>query len=52
MAALAAALDTNVQLRAQDPPNPQLIDESNDVVNRQRATLQQLIVALWPTISQ
>ena len=49
MTALAAALDTNLALRAQDPPNAQLISESTDVINRHRATLQQLIAALRQT---
>jgi len=49
MSALAAAIDTNLALRAQDPPNAQLISESTDVVNRHRATLQQLIAALRQT---
>jgi hypothetical protein len=52
MSALAAALDTNLQLRAQNPPNAQLIDESTAVVNRQRAALQQLNAAVWPTIDR
>jgi hypothetical protein len=49
MSALAAAIDTNLALRAQDPPNAQLISESTDVINRHRATLQQLITALRQT---
>ena len=49
MSALAAAIDTNLALRAQDPPNAQLIGESTDVINRHRATLQQLIAALRQT---
>jgi hypothetical protein len=50
VSALAMALDTNVRLRAQGPPNAELIDESVAVVNRQRAELRQLIVAMQPTI--
>jgi type IV secretory pathway VirB10-like protein len=50
MSELAAAIDTNLALRAQDPPNAQLISESTDVVNRHRTTIQQLIAALRPTI--
>ena len=46
MSALAAAIDTNLALRAQEPANAQLISESTDVINRHRATLQQLIAAL------
>lgn len=49
MSALAAAIDTNLALRAQDPPNAQLIGDSTDVINRHRATLQQLIAALRQT---
>ena len=49
MSALAAAIDTNLSLRAQDPPNAQLINESTDVVNRQRAAVQQLNAALRST---
>lgn len=50
--ALAMALDTNVQLRTQSPPNADLIGESITVVNRQRAELRQLIVAMQPTIER
>jgi hypothetical protein len=50
MSALASALDTNISLRSQTPPDATLISESTDVVNRQRAALQQLITAMWPTI--
>ena len=49
MAALASALDTNLRLRAQVPPDPALIQESTAVVTRQRAILSQLVAALWPT---
>ena len=49
MTALSSALDTNLRLRAQVPPDPTLIQESTAVVNRQRATLIQLVAALWPT---
>ena len=52
MSALAAAIDTNLQLRAQDPPNAQLINESTEVINRHRGNLQQLIAALRPTIDR
>ncbi len=52
MSALAAAIDTNLQLRAQDPPNAQLVDESTAVVNRQRNAVQQLVAALKPTIDR
>jgi len=50
MSALAASIDTNLALRAQDPPNAQLINESTDVVNRHRAAIQQLGATLLPTI--
>jgi hypothetical protein len=50
MSALAAAIDTNLALRAQDPPNAQLINESTEVVNRHRSSIQQLIAALRTTI--
>jgi hypothetical protein len=49
MSALAMALDTNVGLRAQGPPNAELIDESVTVVNRQRAELRQLIAVMQAT---
>ena len=49
VSSLAVALDTNLELRAQDPPNAQLVAESTDVVNRQRAVLQQLIYVLRQT---
>lgn len=52
MSALASALDTNLQLRAQDPPNAQLINESVAVVNRHRGGLAQLIATLWPTVDR
>jgi hypothetical protein len=52
VSALAAAIDTNLALRAQVPPNAQLITDSTDVVSRDRATLQQLIVLLRPTIDR
>lgn len=51
MSALAAAIDTSLALRAQDPPNAQLISDSIDVVNGHRARLQQLVAALLPTIA-
>jgi len=49
MTALANALDTNLRLRAQVPPDQALIQESTAVVNRQRVILIQLVAALWPT---
>lgn len=52
MTALANALDTNLRLRAQVPPDPAVIQESTAVVNRQRAVLIQLVAALWPTATR
>ena len=48
--ALAGALETNITLREQAEPDPQLVRQSVDVVNRNRAVLQQLISALWPSV--
>jgi hypothetical protein len=48
--ALAGALETNISLREQPDPNPQLVQQSVEVVNRNRAVLQQLISALWPSV--
>lgn len=50
MSSLGAAVDTNVTLRAQTPPDPTLIAESTQVVNRHRAALHQLITAMWPSV--
>jgi len=50
MTLLATSIDTNVQLRTQDPPNVQLITESANVVNGHRATLQQAINVLRSTL--
>ncbi len=47
---LSTALDTNLQLRGQNPPNAQLISDSTDVVNRQRNEVRGLIAALAPTV--
>jgi hypothetical protein len=52
MSALAAAIDTSLALRAQEPPNAQLISESIDVVNGHRARLHQLLAVLHPTIDR
>ena len=46
---LATAIDTNLQVRNQQPVDATLVQESNAVVNRDRAALQQLITALRPT---
>jgi hypothetical protein len=45
---LATSLDTNISLRNQVPSDPRLIDESTEVVERHRRTLQQLVTAMWP----
>jgi len=50
MSGLAAAVDTSLQLRGQEPPNAQLINESNAVVNQRRAEIQALLTAMWPTV--
>lgn len=47
LATLAAAIDTNVHLRVQPGADASLVSESNAVVNRQRATLLQMLTALW-----
>ena len=52
MSALAASVDTSLALRAQVPPNAQLISESINVVNSHRAQLHQLIAVLLPTIDR
>jgi hypothetical protein len=52
MSTLASTLDTNLRLRAQQQPDPTLIAQSTDVVNEQRAALQQWIAVLRPTLSR
>lgn len=52
MSALAAAIDTSLALRAQEPANPQLVSDSIDVVNGHRARLHQLVAALLPTVDR
>jgi len=47
LSSLATAIDTNIHLRVQPTTDASLIAESNDVVNRQRGTLQQVLTALW-----
>lgn len=47
LSSLGSAIDTNIQLRAQATPDPSLVAESNDVVNRHRGSLQQVLTALW-----
>jgi hypothetical protein len=50
MSQLGTSLDTVLQLRNQQPPNAQLIQQANDVVGRRRADLQLLLTAIWPTV--
>lgn len=50
MSQLGTSLDTELQLRNQQPPNAQLIQQANDVVSRRRADLQLLLTAIWPTV--
>jgi len=49
---LGAALDTTLQLRNQEPPNAQLIQESTDVVTRRRGEMQMLLTAIWPSVQR
>lgn len=49
LSTLATAVDTNIALRVQPTSDATLIRESNDVVNNQRRSLQQLLTALWAT---
>ena len=50
MSQLGTSLDTELQLRNQQPPNAQLIQQANEVVGRRRADLQLLLTAIWPTV--
>ncbi|MGB0114193.1 MAG: hypothetical protein WBP59_13300, partial [Ilumatobacteraceae bacterium] len=50
VSALAAAVDTNLQLRVQEPVNQQLVSQSNEVVNRHRAAMQQITASLWQNL--
>jgi hypothetical protein len=52
MSQLGGALDTTLQLRNQEPPNAQLIQESTDVVTRRRGELQLLLTAIWPSVQR
>lgn len=45
---LATTLDANIAIRMRVPVDQPAIDESTVVVNRQRATLDQLLAAMWP----
>ena len=47
---LGTSLDTELQLRNQQPPNAQLIQQANEVVGRRRADVQLLLTAIWPTV--
>jgi hypothetical protein len=49
---LGTSLDSYIQLRNQDPPNQQLIEEAYAVANRHRAELGQQLAALWPTVQR
>ena len=50
MSQLGTSLDTELQLRNQQPPNAQLIQQANEVVGRRRADVQLLLTAIWPTV--
>lgn len=52
MSQLGTSIDTALQLRNQQPPNAQLIQEATDVVSRRRADLQLLLTAIWPTVQR
>ena len=47
---LASAIDTNLQLRSQQPPNPGLVQESVNVITARRNDIQLAINALRPTL--
>jgi hypothetical protein len=50
MSQLGTSLDTELQLRNQQPPNAQLIQQANEVIGRRRADVQLLLTAIWPTV--
>jgi len=50
VSALGASLETSISLREQPQPDPTLISEANQVVNRNRDSVQQLVSALWPSV--
>jgi len=52
MSQLGVSLDTALQLRNQQPPNAQLIQEATNVVNQGRANVQTLLTAIWPTVQR
>ncbi len=47
---LAAAIDTNLQLRMQDPPNLGMVQESANVITARRNDIQAAINLLRPTL--
>ena len=47
---LSSAIDTNLQLRAQEPPNLGLVQESVNVITARRNDIQAAINALRPTL--
>ncbi len=47
---LGASMDTLIQLRTSEQPDPQLVHEATDVVQRHRAQLANDIATLWPTL--
>ena len=47
---LAGAIDTNLQLRMQDPPNVGLVQESANVITARRNDIQAAINLLRPTL--
>ncbi len=47
---LAAAIETNLQLRSQEPPNVGLVQESANVITARRNDIQAAINLLRPTL--
>ena len=47
---LASAIETNLQLRMQDPPNLGLVQESANVITARRNDIQAAINLLRPTL--
>jgi len=47
---LASAIDTNLQLRVQEPPNMGLVQESANVITARRSDIQAAINLLRPTL--
>ena len=50
VSALGASLETSISLREQPQPDPTLVSEANQVVNRNRDSVQQLVSALWSSV--